>query len=109
MEEPSNGQIIITWEDPRSAVAEAYRILRTNLQFASPDGAYSRSHGVPYVPFPTAGRSFPCTNSARRIQALLKAVNFAGSMSYGVKCSSGGTSRIHTLFLAGCRRGSERP
>jgi len=82
MEEPSNGQIIITWEDPRSAVAEAYRILRTNLQFASPDGAYSRSHGVPYVPFPTAGRSFPCTNSARRIQALLKAVNFAGSMSY---------------------------
>lgn len=33
----SNGQAIVTWEDPKSVAAEAYRILRTNLQFASPD------------------------------------------------------------------------
>src|SRR5690606_34704190 len=26
-----------TWEEPKSVAAEAYRILRTNLQFASPD------------------------------------------------------------------------
>lgn len=27
----------ITWEDPKSVAAEAYRILRTNLQFTNPD------------------------------------------------------------------------
>lgn len=32
-----NGQALIAWEDPKSVAAEAYRILRTNLQFASPD------------------------------------------------------------------------
>ena len=37
MKPSSNGQLIITWEDPKSVTAEAYRILRTNLQFASPD------------------------------------------------------------------------
>lgn len=27
----------VTWEDPKSVAAEAYRILRTNLQFTNPD------------------------------------------------------------------------
>ena len=37
MKASANGQFIITWEEPKSVAAEAYRILRTNLQFASPD------------------------------------------------------------------------
>lgn len=32
---PSGGPV--TWEDPKSVAAEAYRILRTNLQFTHPD------------------------------------------------------------------------
>lgn len=37
MKASANGQFIITWEEPKSVAAESYRILRTNLQFASPD------------------------------------------------------------------------
>lgn len=33
----SSGGLLIAHDDPRSAAAEAYRALRTNIQFASPD------------------------------------------------------------------------